>query len=161
MKKIIGLFFSLMMCLSFTSCIVPAEAQVYEGYTSDGVDVNLVINYGTRYCSSDGLLLYYFFNGLYYYPVYSSNGWYFRTYPKPINRYRPLPLDFHRHRPYVRHEINHHRIIPKANHRPSVNNYTGGNISRPQLRDSHNTRPQINRSIGNHNRNVGHFGGRR
>lgn len=135
MKKFISLILALMMCISLTSCVTTAYAQ-----TDDEVsDVNVVITYGTPYYNSNGLLLYYIYRDLYYYPYYHNNRWYFRHYARPLppRHYRPMPRDFYHHRPHIRY----HNTKPHTNrqyHRPYYNNSGnrgfGGNHSRP----SHN-----------------------
>ena len=124
MKKFISLILALMMCISLTSCVTTAYAQ-----TDDEVsDVNVVITYGTPYYNSNGLLLYYIYRDLYYYPYYYNNRWYFRHYARPLppRHYRPMPRNFYHQRPNISH------------HRPPIHNGGnrgfGGNHSRP----SHN-----------------------
>lgn len=96
MKKIIGIILGLIMCISFTSCSTIAYAETNEGL----IDTKVIITYGTPYYNNDGLLLYYIYRDLFYYPYY-YNGWHFRHYrrPLPLSSYRPLPRDFYRHTP--------------------------------------------------------------
>ena len=126
MKKIISFILGLVMCISLTSCVSTAYAQA-----DDDVDVNVVVTYGTPYYNESGLLLYYIFRDLYYYPYYYSNRWYFRHYTRPLPpmSYRPVPRDFYHHRPHVTH---HSPNV--ATHRPSMN---------------------VNRGMGNHRPNIG------
>ena len=100
MKKIIGIFLGLIMCIAITSCSTMAYAQTDECVI--GTDV--IITYGTPYYNNDGLLLYYMYRNLFYYPYY-YNGWYFRYYRRPLppSSYRPLPRDFYRHTPRYYH----------------------------------------------------------
>ena len=157
MKKIIGFILGLVMCISMTSCVTTAYAQ-----TEDEIaDVNVVVTYGTPYYNSDGLLLYYVFRDLFYYPYYYNNRWYFRHYSRPLppTHYRPIPRDFYRHRPTV------------VNPRPNVNNHRPNVIhSKPQTRPNsgfgnHQSRPNggtMHRPQGGTKHNGGrHFGGRR
>lgn len=158
MKKVIIFILGLMMCISMSSCVTTAYAQTDD----EMVDVNVVVTYGTPYYNSDGLLLYYVFRDLYYYPYYYGNRWYFRHYSRPLppRTYRPLPRDFYNHKPHIVHH-----------HRPNVTHHTP-NIwhNRPQTRPSggignHNHRPSggtIHRPQGGSNHSGGrHFGGRR
>jgi hypothetical protein len=139
MKKFISLILALMMCISLTSCVTTAYAQ-----TDDEVsDVNVVITYGTPYYNSNGLLLYYIYRDLYYYPYYYNNRWHFRHYTRPLppRHYRPIPRNFYHHRP----NITHHR--PNIGHNRLQTRPSGGTIHRPQ--------GGINHGGGRH------FGGRR
>ena len=99
MKKTFFTFiFAIMMLCAFNSCGVYTYAttqddlytEAYADVVRSDVDVNLVINYGTPYYY-EGTLLYYLYNGLYYYPFYYDNYWYMRAYRRPFNHlyYRP------------------------------------------------------------------------
>lgn len=137
MKKIISLFLGLMICFSLSSCVTTAYAQG----ENEEVDVNVVVTYGTPYYNTDGLLLYYVFRDLFYYPYYYNNRWYFRHYSRPLppRTYRPIPRDFYKHRPNITHHrpnVWHSRPQAKPNiglSRPSNNSNRGfsGNHSRP------------------------------
>jgi len=97
MKKIIGILAALMMCFTLSSCVTPAQAQIDGVY--DGVSVDVVIGYGTPIYNAEGLLMYYIYRDLYYYPYIYNNRYYFHRYyrPLPPDRYRPVPRDFYRH----------------------------------------------------------------
>ena len=147
MKKIINFILALVMCASLTSCVTAAQAQVVEEIGT--TDVSLVIRYGTPYYNESGLLLYYIYRNLYYYPYY-YNGWRFVYYNRPLMRghYTPLPRDFYRHRP---NPSMHHRPNPTINHRPPMNHNRGGGNIRPNVGGhrpsaSMGTRPQAPRS---------------
>ncbi len=78
------------------------------------VDYEIVVRYGTPYYYQ-GDLIYYLYNGMYYYPYYYNNYWYFRTYrvlPYPSRPwYRP---SFGRpHRGDIRH---HHSGYDRGGH---------------------------------------------
>ena len=105
MKKIISFILGLVMCISLTSCVTTAYSQ-----TED--DVNVIITHGVPYYDSNGLLLYYVYRDLFYYPYY-YNGWHFRHYDKPLHpRYhRPIPRNFYHTRP-------HHSVQPRGGMRP-------------------------------------------
>lgn len=174
MKKVFGFIIFLLMCLSFTSCAVVAEAQVDDVYvTSNGVDVDIVIRYGTPYYNAEGLLLYYIYRDLYYYPYYHGSRWYFRSYTRPIHYYRPVPRDFYRHKPVNHVRRNNDVRPPMVNRRSngginrsnnSINRHNGS-INRPnqQIRGGSMPQPrqQMNRGGGSSSRSVGHFGGSR
>ena len=139
MKKLILILTAVIMSLSLTSCITEAYAQVDDAY--DNVDISLVVTYGTPYYNADGLLLYYMYRNLYYYPYYHYNRYYLHRYYRPIplylrDRYRPVPRDSYRN--YYRHHTPRHNY----NGRPNVNN------NRPH----YGTTPNMNRrgiSFGN------------
>ena len=168
MKKIFGFILVLAMGLSLTSCAVTAEAQTEDVYvSSNGVDVNVIVTYGTPYYNADGFLLYYIYRNYYYYPYFLNDRWYFRSYSRPLRHYRPVPRDFYNHRPPVHHrrynDVRHHRM----HHNNGNMHRNGGNFNRPSFgmrsstRINSNPRPQMNRGGGSPNRGGGHFGGRR
>lgn len=159
MKKIISILIALVMCMSLSSCITTAQAQD-DGVYDDNVDISIVISNGTPYYNSSGLLLYYMYRDCYYYPFYYNNRYYFHRYHRPLppsrmNRYRPVPRDFYKHRPPHRYHVtppnrSTYHIRPNSSHRPNIGNHRhgNGNIGRQQM---HRTQP----------RNGGRFGGRR
>lgn len=149
MKKIISFILGIMMCMSLTSCITEAYAQNED----ISADVNVVLTYGIPCYGVDGLLLYYTYNNLYYYPYYYNNRWYFKYYRRPLppRSYRPLPRGFYRHRPIIHHHpnIGHSRPQGKPNSGFGIHGHrqNGGTMHRPK---------------GNTNHSGGrHFGGRR
>lgn len=116
MKKII--FALLTALITFTSCMSYAYAQSDEIYASEEENnITVVIKYGTPYYL-DGTLLYYLYDGWYYYPYYYNNYWYYYRYV------RPLPYDAIRH-----------GFRPPYGHRP----YYHGNV-RPRFHDRGNRR---------------------
>lgn len=190
MKKVFSFIITFVMCLSLTSCVTTAEAQTDGVYVStDGVDVDVIITYGTPYYNTDGLLLYYIYRNYYYYPFYTADRWYFRAYSRPLRYARPYPRDFYRHRPPVNHGRPHDARPPRDNHRPNGNVRPNGGGNRPNgtIRPNGGQRPNVqprpnvqsqprpqmnNRSGGNFSRPAspqrsstrsggGHFGGRR
>ena len=152
MKKIISFILGILVCISLTSCITEAYAQNEEIST----EVSVVITNGIPCYDVNGLLIYYRYNDLFYYPYYYNNRWYFRHYARPLppRHYRPMPRDFYRHRPNVTHHhrpnvTHHHKPQGKPNsgfgmhgHKPN-----GGTMHRPQGGTNHSGRR--------------HFGGRR
>lgn len=145
MKKIFSILIGLAMCFTFSSCITTATAQIDDMY--DDVDVNLVITYGTPYYNTEGLLLYYIYRDMFYYPYIYNNTYYFHRYYRPLPpnrawRYKPLPRDFYKHRPHHNYDrANHHHPTPNHHH-----NNGGHHSVRPN--SSHS--PNI--SYGNINR---------
>jgi hypothetical protein len=145
MKKIISIILGLVMCISLTSCVTTASAQIDDMY--DDVDVNLIITYGTPIYNAEGLLTYYIYRDLYYYPYIYNNRYHFHRYT------RPLPP--HRH---------HHVAPPRSGghvtpHRPP-HHTTRPNIgSRPTRPSGGGMRPSTPRSstrMGGGNRQFGH-----
>lgn len=145
MKKVFSFIITLVMCLSLTSCVTTAEAQTDGVYVStDGVDVDVIITYGTPYYNAEGLLLYYIYRNYYYYPFYTADRWYFRGYSRPLHHSRPFARDFYRHRPHVNHGRPY--VGSHNNHRPNVGNHRpNSNVHRPSI----STRPQSRHQINN------------
>jgi len=160
MKKIIGILAALMMCFTLSSCVTPAQAQIDGVY--DDVSVDVVIGYGTPIYNTEGLLMYYIYRDLYYYPYIYNNRYYFHRYhrPLPLDRYRPLPRDFYRHyqphHGHGRHYILHHG---SPNRHPSINH---GGTYRPHS-GGHMTPRSSTRVTQGHHGGGGHarMGGRR
>jgi len=152
MKKVFSFIITLVMCLSLTSCVTTAEAQTDGVYVStDGVDVDVIITYGTPYYDAEGLLLYYIYRNYYYYPFYTADRWYFRAYSRPLRYVRPYPRDFYRHRPHVNHGRPY--VGSHNNHRPNVGNHRpNSNIHRPSISTRPQSRPQINNRGGGFSR---------
>lgn len=180
MKKIIGILAALIMCITLNSCVTAAQAQIDDMY--DDVDISLVITYGTPFYDTDGLLLYYIYRDMFYYPYYYHNRYYFHRYSRPLSthvyreRYRPVPRDvFRHHSTNVRHKNHppkpHRDVRPNRNHQPRPNvrpNVTprpnnninkGGNMggSRPTPQPRSSTRA----TVGGSRSGGGHVGGRR
>ena len=142
MKKIIAILAILMTLFTLSSCVTAAQAQVdavYDVYDDD-VDVNVVITYGTPYYDTSGLLLYYVYRDMFYYPYIYNNLYYFHRYSRPLpydryhRLYKPLPRDFHKHHSYGMRHVHrgwngHHngRVMPPSrghhNPRPNIHNH--------------------------------------
>lgn len=165
MKKIIGILAALMMCFTLSSCITPAQAQIDGVY--DNVSIDVIIGYGRPIYDAEGLLMYYIYRDLYYYPYIYNNKYYFHRYyrPLPPNRYAHVPRDFHRHyapqrggiyTPHHNHGGGHyapHHGSP--NRHPSMNN--GGNRPRPNHSGGHMTpRSSTRVTQGHHHSGGGH-----
>ena len=116
MKKIYIFLIGLMMLFSLTSCETYAYATTQDDiYVETEVDIvqsnvsfDVVLRYGRPYYR-DGVLLYYIYNNLYYYPYYYGNYWYVRAYRRPFPHvnYRPY---FRPHKYDYRFNPNHYRM---------------------------------------------------
>jgi hypothetical protein len=147
MKKLI--FLLLTALITFTSCISYANAQSDEVYVDDnGNQITVVVRYGTPYYL-DGTLLYYLYDGWYYYPYYHNNYWYYYRYSRPLP-YSMIRHGFvppHSHKPYY-----HGNVRPRfhergfgSKHRPNVGKPNG------PIPNKGNIRPHSNngrRSVG-------------
>ena len=165
-KKI---FLTLIILLTLTFCISSCETTTYvtsdDTYIDDSqyevrsnVGFDVIIRYGTPYYYR-GNILYYSYNGLYYYPYWYNDYWYIKVYSKPINhfRFRPNPYDY-RFRPGI------YRGYGRPHYRPNNHRPNNGHMNRPPYNRPHNghmNRPPYNRPNGGSHGNHGHFGGRR
>lgn len=156
MKKIIGILVSLMLCFTLTSCVTTATAQVDDMY--DDVDISVVVTYGTPFYNTEGLILYYVYRDMFYYPYFYRDRYYLHRYHRPLpperlRMYRPVHRDFYRH--------NHRPNNPPRNLRPNdPPRRNGGTVTPPQRPNRGNDRPNINRGIGSRpNVNVNRGGG--
>lgn len=189
MKKLFTFIIGLIMIFSFSSCEVYTHAttqdDIYVEAEADvvrsNVDFNIVIQYGTPYYY-EGNLLYYLYDGLYYYPFYYNNYWYVRAYRHPFAHlhhrpyFRPHRYDY-RFRPDRHPGFGHNGHINGRPHHPGVrpgnrpgNRPNGGMNPRPNKRpDNMSPRPRPDRgmrhtpSIGRpstpNRGGGGHFGG--
>lgn len=147
MKKLfLGLLLGITVLFTTNSCITGAYAQdVVITETNGDVDVSLVIRYGTPYYF-EGSLLYYLYDGWYYYPYLHNNYYYYYRYVRPL----PPPRPGHRFvpryddRPHFRHHKDNRPFRsstystqrprgnnPSVNHRPNNNVIPRGGINRP------------------------------
>jgi len=103
-RQLLTFITCLMMIFSLNSCTATyAFAQDYS-YTDSEVIItpsnfsfDVVINNGAPYYSN-GRILYYIYNDVYYYPFYYSNRWYVRAYRRPfVNKpyFRPRRNDYY------------------------------------------------------------------
>lgn len=179
------MMFSLNSCETYTYATtqddihVEAEADVVRS----NVSFDVIIQYGTPFYR-DGVLLYYLYRDIYYYPFYYNNYWYVRAYRRPFNHFdtrpyfRPHKYDYrfspghyrgfdrpNRPKPNYRHNPNMRRpdypprqprpdVRGRGNGQPRING--GNNSQRLQTRPNVRTTPRGN--TDNYNR---HFGGRR
>lgn len=172
MKKIIlSLAIMLISIFTFSSCISTAyaddDAYVYS------YDYNVIISNGTPFIVN-GLIAYYLYNNMYYYPYYRNGIYHFYRYERPLP-YDRMPRFY---KPIPPRENMMHRINPPMHNnrgfnfnrqqRPNQSNRQFGNLQqRPRMNIQQNN---SNRTFGNgsFNRghmpnmnNNGHFGGRR
>ena len=154
MKKfILSLLFVIGILFSMSSCVTPAYSQdVVITSDSEDVDVSLVIRYGTPYYYN-GSLLYYMYDGFYYYPYLRNYRYYYYRYSRPL----PPPM-------VVRHfEPRHHDRPHVGNHgrNPQVRSSTFGRHHQPRGHSNFGgNRGNFNRGGGGNYGNR-HFGGRR
>ena len=121
-KTILFIVFAICAMLTFSSCVSPAYAQGVEITECDGnVDINVIVRYGTPYYY-EGSILYYMYDGFYYYPRLIDNHWRYYRYA------RPLPPPRHYHNGYHSGRYNPHRSSTYKNY-PGHRN--GGNIHHP------------------------------
>jgi len=180
MKKIKILLLSLLMLVTFSSCEVYTTAttqdDIYTETSADivrsNIDFNLVVRYGTPYYMN-GELLYYLYNGLYYYPFYYNNYWYVRTYRRPFLHFDRRPY-FRPHRHDYRFSPGHHgfgRPKPYHHSRPMPPTmHRRHRVHTPDIQShgvpSHSTPPRSHNHGGIDSRQKvqprhGNFGGRR
>ena len=138
MKKIISILATLIMCLTLSSCLATTAMQHESGYYDNDVDVNVLISYGVPHYNSNGMLMYFVYRDMYYYPYYSGGVYSFHRFTRilPMDRlgtYRPIPRDFYRKTPsYVHHDrvgIRHHK--PNIQHKPNNRNVNGNKPNLP------------------------------
>lgn len=162
MKKIIGILAALMMCFTLSSCVTAAQAQV-DGAYDDDVDISVVVTYGTPYYNTEGLLLYYIYRDMFYYPYYYHNRYYLHRYHRPLppermRMYKPVPRDFYRHEPPRRYHrplpperMRMYRPVPRDFYRhepPRRYHVTPPNRSTQHMRpNTHPTQPRPNGNI--------------
>ena len=142
MKKLVFILMLFIGSFSLTSCITEAYAET--GFYDD--DIEIVIRYGTPYYY-DNTLVYYYYDGYYFYPYTYNNTWRFHRYA------RPLPPPRHHTHPYTArpprfpHGNHHHGHIgnqPRGHnghvtpHNPPRGNNGNGHISRPNTYPRHN-----------------------
>ena len=83
-KTILFIVFAICAMLTFSSCVSPAYAQGVEITECDGnVDINVIVRYGTPYYY-EGSLIYYLYDGFYYYPRLIDNHWRYYRYARPL-----------------------------------------------------------------------------
>lgn len=187
MKKIIGILAALAMCFTLTSCVTTAQAQIDNVYDDVEVSASVVIAHGNPVFDELNRVLYYIYDGWYYYPYVYGDGYVFYRYrhllPRAYyyDRFRPLPRDFHRHVPYSnrrsyhmtrppRHNNGHHMTPPSNHgsvHRHSTPHMNNGHSNMQRPHNSGMNRPQQPRSSTRTiqgprgNSNHGRMGGRR
>lgn len=127
-------------CMSLVSCVTTVSAQddMYGStetvVVDDNTQIEVVITYGTPYII-DGLVQYYIYNNLYYYPYYYRNHFYWRMYRSPLLTYprywRPMPRAYWYRGGKFYHPRNFDRrhydnvIRHNGHHRPHYDNRNG------------------------------------
>lgn len=127
-------------CMSLVSCVTSVSAQddIYGSteavVVDDNTQIEVVITYGTPYII-DGLVQYYIYNNLYYYPYYYRNHFYWRMYRSPLLTYprywRPMPRAYWYRGGKFYHPRNFDRrhydnvIMHNGHHRPHYDNRNG------------------------------------
>lgn len=127
-------------CMSLVSCVTTVSAQddMYDSteavVVDDNTQIEVVITYGTPYII-DGLVQYYIYNNLYYYPYYYRNHFYWRMYRSPLLTYprywRPMPRAYWYRGGKFYHPRNFDRrhydnvIRHNGHHRPHYDNRNG------------------------------------
>ena len=175
MKKIMTFFVALVLTsLTFTSCCTTSAAAVTSVETVDDIYTGTTIDYtfiiaNARPFYVDGVISYYFYNGIYYYP-YIYNGvrclYPYRYVQRrgyvhvPPRGYRPPRRWMHRDdRHHFYHQPNlppHHRPRIQPNRGGSSGFYNGnGRLQGKPNRSTHNIRSSTRVSTGH--RNAGSF----
>ena len=174
MKKIMMLFVALVLTsLTLTSCCTTSAAAVTSVETVDDIYAGTTIDYtfiitNARPFYVDGVISYYFYNGIYYYP-YIYNGvrclYPYRYVQRrgyvhvPPRGYRPPRRWIHRddrHRFYHQPNLPHHRPRIQPNRGGSSGFYNGnGRLQGKPNRSTHNIRSSTRVSTGH--RNAGSF----
>ena len=148
------MMFSLSSCETYTyattqdDIYVEAEVDVVRS----NVSFDVIIQYGTPYYR-DGVLLYYLYRDIYYYPFYYNNYWYVRAYRRPFTHFDTRPY-FRPHKYDYRFSPGHYRGFDRPD-RPTPNYRHNPNMRRPDNRpiqarpDVRNRRPEQPRVNGN------------
>ena len=174
MKKIMMLFVALVLTsLTLTSCCTTSAAAVTSVETVDDIYAGTTIDYtfiitNARPFYVDGVISYYFYNGIYYYPYiyngvrclhpyrYAQRRGYVHIPPRG---YRPPRRWMHRddrHRFYHQPNLPHHRPRIQPNRGGSSGFYNGnGRLQGKPNRSTHNIRSSTRVSTGH--RNAGSF----
>ena len=150
MRKFLFFIVSLVFCACLGSCVMTASAQSGEEFVVES-DVSMVVRVGTPYYNVDGMLVYYIYRGMYYYPFYSNGRYCFHRYVRPVprhlrHRYVPVGVgNRHRNGHGGSFRPNGHRNGGSIGNRPPV-----GGHGVPNVGGSHRGAPR-----------GGGFGGRR
>lgn len=137
-KKWIAALAIVLSSFMMTSCVTPVEAQVVAGAAT----VETIITYGVPYMV-DGVISYYLYDGLYWYPYWDHGHRYFRPhrapyryghavsprYKYPHNRiHRPAPRfgTPPQRTPYYNREYKHHiPNSPSGGFRSTIRRHSG------------------------------------
>ena len=192
-RKLFICLIALLMMFSINSCetytYVTTQDDIYVETEVDvvrsDVSFDIIIRYGTPYYM-DGVLLYYLYRDIYYYPFYYNNYWYVRAYRRPFthfdtkpyfrphkydHKFRPgdyrgfdKPVGNHRSNVGHRHDNRRPDVRPdnrRPNTQPNVRPENRQPNRQPNIQQSRPNRtvtPQRTPNVQNRN---GNFGGRR
>ena len=174
MKKIMMLFVALVLTsLTLTSCCTTSAAVATSVETVDDIYAGTTIDYtfiiaNARPFYVDGLISYYFYNGIYYYPYvyngvrclhpyrYAQRRGYVHVPPRGYRPPRRWIYRDDRHRFYHQPTLPHHRPRIQPNRGGSSGFYNGnGRLQGKPNRSTHNIRSSTRVSTGH--RNAGSF----
>lgn len=172
MKKIIlSLAIMLISIFTFSSCVTTAYAD--DDTYGHSYDYNVIITNGTPFIVN-GLIAYYLYNNMYFYPYYRNGIYHFCRYEKPLPHdrmprfYKPMPPRNNMLYRDNMHMYNNREFNFNRQQRPNQNDRSFGNmVQRPRMnmQQNNSNRTFGNGSVNHGNRpsinNNGHFGGRR
>jgi len=169
-RRIFTILMCLMMLFSLSSCETYTYATTQDDiYVEAEVDVvrsnvsfDVIIQYGTPYYR-DGVLLYYLYRDIYYYPFYYNNYWYVRAYRRPFTHFdtrpyfRPHKYDYRfspgHYRGFDRPDgptRNYRRPAPEPQRQPNIRYNDrpgfGAPDTRPRRVEPQRQSPQVNQS---------------
>ena len=172
MKKFLfGIVFAI-GCMLLVSCVTTVSAQddmygpTEAVVVNDNAQIELVITCGTPYII-DGLVQYYIYNDLYYYPYYYRNHFYWRMYRSPLLTYprywKPMPRVYWHKGGKFYHPRNfdrrHYDNVIRHNdyHRHHYDNRNIPNNGKITPRSNNNNNRVVPRQQGNRNFGQGRF----
>ena len=164
--KLLIFIMAFFMMLSISSCDVYTYATTQDDiYIETDVDIvrsnvsfDVIIRYGTPYYM-DGVLLYYLYRDIYYYPFYYNNYWYVRAYRRPFTHFDTKPY-FRPHRYDYKFSPGHYKGFdrprdPNVHYRTIRPNEPRRDVQTPPRRDiqrrPNNSRPDIHQRQPNTN----------
>ena len=167
-RKIFTFLVALFMLFTITSCEVYTHATTQDDIhveaeadvVRSNISFDVILRYGTPYYR-DGVLLYYVYRDIYYYPFFYDNYWYVRAYRRPFIHFDHRPY-FRPHKYDYRFSPGHYRGFDRP-HNPNIGRPHGrphnSNIDRPPHRPNN---PNMGRPNGRPNmrpnNNRGRFG---
>ena len=154
-RKLLTFLMAFFIMFAISSCEVYTYATTQDDiHVEADVDVvrsnvsfDVIIQYGTPYYR-DGILLYYLYRDIYYYPFYYNNYWYVRAYRRPFTHFDTRPY-FRPHRYDYKFSPGHYRGFdrprdPNVHHRHLNPTIPRRDIRRTDIRRRpNNPRPDI------------------